>query len=98
MEEIYNVYGMYSRFDKLNLSCLHMDERYLETMEKMFKKEIAILRDRYNADRQEPTLPMNVTPFAGRIMWIRQLFKRISEPMEIFKTRKRVYNSLYLLK
>lgn len=66
-----------------------MDERYLEAME-MFQKEVAFLRDKYNAERQNPELPRNMPPFSGRIMWIRQLYKRISAPMDIFKTREKV--------
>lgn len=68
-----------------------MDERYLEAM-KMFQKEIEKLRDRYNLDRKDPELPRNMPPFSGRIVWIRQLYERILEPMEIFKTKPRVEN------
>lgn len=77
-----------NRFEKLNLECLHLDERYLEAFE-MFQHEIEQLRDRYNEERQSPPIPRNVTPLSGRIMWIRQFYKRIDEPMEIFKHRTR---------
>lgn len=66
-----------------------MDERYLEAMG-MFQTEIGNLRDKYNGERQQPELPWNMPPFAGRIMWIRQLYKRILEPMKIFKTKDKV--------
>lgn len=77
------------RFEKLNLDCLHLDERYLEAME-MFQEEIEQLRDKYNEERQSPLLPRNMPPCSGRIMWIRQLYKRIEEPMDIFKQHHRV--------
>lgn len=91
-----DVLRLCKRFDKLNLECLHMDERYLEAME-MFQKEIATLRDKYNADRQNPILAWNMPPVSGRIYWIRQLYSRISEPMEIFKSREKVRLSRALL-
>lgn len=80
---------LHFRFEKLNLECLHLDERYLETM-LMFQAEIEVLRDRYNEERQAPSVPRNMPPVSGRIMWIRHFYKRIEEPMEIFKTKPRV--------
>lgn len=82
------------RFEKLNLDCLNLNERYLEALE-MFQNEIGDLRDRYNEERQNPLVPRNMPPVAGRIMWIRQLYARIEEPMNIFKTKCKV--SYYLL-
>lgn len=71
------------------MECIHLDERYLEAM-LMFQKEIEILRDRYNEERQTPMVPRNVPPVSGRIMWIRHFYSRIEEPMDIFRTKKRV--------
>lgn len=80
---------MYFRFEKLNLECLHLNERYLEALQ-MFQDEIEELRDRYNEERQNPLLPRNIPPVSARIMWIRQLYSRIEEPMNIFKENIRV--------
>lgn len=89
MRNVDNVLRLLKRFEKLNLDCLNLDERYLETLE-MFEKEIELLRDKYNELRQNPAIPHNMPPISGRVVWIRQLYKRIEEPMEIFKTKKRV--------
>lgn len=56
----------------------------------MFQDEIEDLRDRYNEERQNPLLPRNMPPISGRIIWIRQLYSRIEEPMNIFKTKTKV--------
>lgn len=56
----------------------------------MFQNELEALRDRYNEERQSPLLPRNMPPVSGRIIWIRHFYKRITEPMEIFKTKQRV--------
>lgn len=71
------------------MECLHLDERYLEALQ-MLQNEIGELRDRYNEERQSPSIPRNMPPVSGRIMWIRQLYKRIEEPMDIFKTKCKV--------
>ncbi|KAJ8919736.1 hypothetical protein NQ315_006264 [Exocentrus adspersus] len=89
MTDVDNVLRLLKRFEKLNLECLHLEERYLEAMQ-MFQCEIEALRDRYNEERQSPTLPRNMPPVSGRIMWIRHFFKRIEQPMEVFKTKSRV--------
>ncbi|KAJ3662197.1 hypothetical protein Zmor_006553 [Zophobas morio] len=86
---VYNVLRLLRRFEKLKLECLHLDERYLEAME-MFQKELEDLRDRYNEDRQTPLLPRNMPPVSGRIMWIRHLYRRMEECMEVFITKPRV--------
>lgn len=56
----------------------------------MFQKEIEVLRDRYNEERQTPMIPRNIPPVSGRIMWIRHFYSRIEEPMNVFRTKERV--------
>ncbi|KAG5892027.1 hypothetical protein JTB14_024467 [Gonioctena quinquepunctata] len=87
--DVDNVLRLLKRFEKLNLECLHLDERYLEAM-LMFQGEIEELRDRYNEERQTPSLPRNMPPVAGRIMWIRHFYSRIEEPMNVFRTKDKV--------
>ncbi|XP_034939850.1 dynein heavy chain 8, axonemal [Chelonus insularis] len=77
------------RFQKLNLQRLWIDHKYLELVT-MYQTEIETVRDRYNEDRSSPPLPRNTPPVAGRILWIRQLYKRIETPMNIFRQREKV--------
>ncbi|KAI4504021.1 hypothetical protein M0802_000492 [Mischocyttarus mexicanus] len=86
---------MVARFQKLNLKCLRIDRKYLE-LTKIYQKEIEEIRDKYNEDRSSPSIPRNIPPIAGRIFWIRQLYRRIKAPMDIFKTRKRVITHEYM--
>lgn len=62
----------------------------------MFEREIEDIRDRYNETRSDPPIPRNIPPVAGRILWIRQLYKHIEVPMNIFKSYHRVitHNSM----
>lgn len=88
-QDVHNVIRLLKRFEKLNLECLHLDERYLEAME-MFHIELGELRDKYNEDRQTPTMPRNMPPVSGRVMWVRHLYKRMEESMNTFLTKPRV--------
>ncbi|XP_044745141.1 dynein axonemal heavy chain 8-like [Coccinella septempunctata] len=89
MQDVDNVLRLLKRFEKLNLPCLHLEERYLEAMI-MFQDELGNLRDIYNEDRQAPFLPKNMPPVAGRCMWIRHFYRRIERPMLVFKEKTRV--------
>ncbi|XP_072395911.1 dynein axonemal heavy chain 8 [Diabrotica undecimpunctata] len=89
MTDVDNVLRLLHRFEKLNLECLHLEERYLEAMI-MYQGELEFLRDKYNEERQNPLLPRNMPPVSGRIMWIRHFYSRIEEPMNVFRTKERV--------
>ena len=56
----------------------------------LYQEEVERIRDIYNEDRSTPPIPRNTPPVAGRIMWIRQLYRRIEAPMDIFKRHDRV--------
>ncbi|CAL1673547.1 unnamed protein product [Lasius platythorax] len=78
-----------ARFQKLNLKQLRIDRKCLELVA-MYEREIEDIRDRYNEDRSDPPIPRNVPPITGRILWIRQLYKRIEIPMNMFRLHQRV--------
>ena len=56
----------------------------------MFEREIEDIRDRYNENRSDPPVSRNIPPITGRILWIRQLYKRIEVPMNMFRSYHRV--------
>lgn len=86
---------LFLRFKKLNLKQLKIDRKCLELVA-MFEREIEDIRDRYNEDRSDPPIPRNIPPITGRILWIRQLYKRIEIPMNMFRSHQRVitYDSM----
>lgn len=68
---------------------MNIDRKYLELVAS-YQKEIENIRDIYNENRSAPDISRNIPPIANRILWIRQLYKRIEAPMEIFKSRERI--------
>lgn len=68
---------------------MNVDRKYLELVAS-YQKEIEKIRDSYNENRSAPFISPNIPPIASRILWIRQLFKRIETPMEIFKSHDRI--------
>ena len=71
----------------MDLDCLEVQEAYEDALQR-FLEEIEALRDRYNDERQRMLVTRNLTPIAGRIMWARQYFERIAEPMNILRVRE----------
>ncbi|XP_022821404.1 dynein heavy chain 8, axonemal-like [Spodoptera litura] len=72
------------RFEKLQLDCLYLDDQYFDLI-KMYTNEIETIRDGYNEARDQPELPRNMPPVAGRLMWTRFYHKTIKLPMKILK-------------
>ncbi|XP_058810344.1 dynein axonemal heavy chain 8 [Phymastichus coffea] len=81
--------AMIKRFQKLDFSQLWIDRKYLELIV-MFEAEVENIRDGYNENRSNPPVPRNIPMISGRILWIRQLEKRMESPMEKYKTRPKV--------
>lgn len=75
------------RFDKLQLDCLCMDRRYLDTFVS-FEKELEQLKDTFNEQRANPEIPRYTPPTSGRIAWVRSLQARIDMPMDILKKKR----------
>ena len=87
-----NSLRLLQRFDKLNLNSLNLDVSYVKVLE-MYHGDILDLSEIYNYERKEPPIPYNTPKFAGRIMWIRGLMKRIEEPLKIFKKKPKVMST-----
>ena len=43
------------------------------------------LSQAYQRHKDDPPIPWDMPPVAGKISWARQLFRRIQEPMDVFK-------------
>jgi len=50
-----------------------------------FGQEIEEIKKLYQKCREDPPIPRDMAPISGKIMWSRQLFRKIQEPMEVFQ-------------
>ncbi|XP_045484350.1 dynein axonemal heavy chain 8 [Pieris rapae] len=75
--------NLLTRFEKLKLKCLYLEDQYYDLIS-TYTGEIEAIRDRYNEERENPELPRNMPPVAGRVMWIRFYHKNIKAPMKEF--------------
>ncbi|XP_041817844.1 dynein heavy chain 5, axonemal [Chelmon rostratus] len=52
-----------------------------------YGRELELLRKTYQRQRESPPTGRNLPPVAGRILWCRQLFRKVEAPMLILKKK-----------
>ena len=90
---------------RLKIPCLDTMAKW-QLAVSLYVKDLQFVQSEYNGNKQNPPLARNLPPIAGKIAWVRQLYRRISGPVEAFQhnselmklaeTKKaiRVYNRL----
>ncbi|XP_074805212.1 dynein axonemal heavy chain 8 [Natator depressus] len=73
------------RFQKLNMPCLKQEIAHtVGLILQHYVAELEATKKLYQAQKDDPPLARNMPPVAGKILWVRQLFRRISEPINFF--------------
>ncbi|KAG8123396.1 hypothetical protein E2320_018801 [Naja naja] len=73
------------RFQKLNMPCLQNEIAYtIGRILQHYVAELESTKKLYQVQKDNPPLARNMPPVAGKILWVRQLFRRISEPINYF--------------
>ena len=52
-----------------------------------FEKDLQFVQKEYNEQKDSPPLARNLPPVSGRIVWCRQLYRHLSEPVDAFQSR-----------
>ncbi|XP_061094941.1 dynein axonemal heavy chain 5 [Conger conger] len=74
------------RFENVAHGQLDLTEKYM-TMLQRYSRDLELVRKLYQKQRDNPTTPRNMPPVAGKIMWSRQLFRKIESPMKVLKNK-----------
>ena len=69
---------------RLNIPGLSVHGKYLEVVAR-FVKDMQFVQSEYNENKHNPPLARNLPPVSGKIAWSRQLYRRISGPVEAFQ-------------
>ncbi|XP_045150713.1 dynein axonemal heavy chain 8 [Echinops telfairi] len=73
------------RFQKLNIPCLQLEINHtIERILQCYVAELEATKKLYHSQKDDPPLARNMPPIAGKILWVRQLYRRISEPINYF--------------
>ncbi|CAH1796663.1 unnamed protein product [Owenia fusiformis] len=81
-----------ARFEKMQIPGLNIDEKYAYILNH-FGNELETIRKLYQTQREEPPVPRDMPPIAGRVSWARQLSRKIEVPMMIFAEHPTVLKS-----
>ncbi|KAM9349881.1 dynein axonemal heavy chain 8-like [Symphorus nematophorus] len=74
------------RFQWLNIPCLDKKmSNILGRILQHYASEVEFVKTLYDKQRDNPPLPRNMPPVAGRISWVRHLYKKIEEPISFLK-------------
>ncbi|XP_008567303.1 PREDICTED: dynein heavy chain 5, axonemal, partial [Galeopterus variegatus] len=76
--------SMLKKFERLNIPNLGIDEKYRLIFEN-YGADIDMISKLYTKQKYDPPLARNQPPIAGKILWARQLFHRIQQPMQLFQ-------------
>uniref|UniRef100_A0A8C5TYT3 Dynein axonemal heavy chain 8 n=1 Tax=Malurus cyaneus samueli TaxID=2593467 RepID=A0A8C5TYT3_9PASS len=75
----YNLFG--EEFIELNIK---ETVRTIGSILQHYVSELEATKKIYQTQKDDPPLARNMPPVAGRILWVRQLFRRINEPISYF--------------
>ena len=51
----------------------------------LFMDDLQFVQDLYSDHKENPPIARNLPPISGKIAWARQLYRRISGPVEVFQ-------------
>ena len=69
---------------RLRLPCLDMMAKWKYVMS-LYMDDILFVQDLYSENKEHPPIARNLPPISGKIAWARQLYRRISGPIEVFQ-------------
>ncbi|RDD45872.1 Dynein heavy chain 5, axonemal [Trichoplax sp. H2] len=74
--------------NRMHISTM-LKEKFYEAFN-WYEEELEEVQDLYEKNKEEPHIVRHAPPVAGAINWIRQLLRRLEEPMKIFCDTKSV--------
>lgn len=77
------------KFEAIAGSNLDMNEKYMKVLMN-YSRDLESIRKLYQKSKQDPMIPRNLPPVAGKIAWARQLYRKIEGPMKVFKTKPEI--------
>uniref|UniRef100_A0A8C9NK88 Dynein axonemal heavy chain 8 n=1 Tax=Serinus canaria TaxID=9135 RepID=A0A8C9NK88_SERCA len=80
-----NSLQLLQRFQSLNMPCLQEETAHtVSCILQHYVAELEATKQLYQTQKADPPLARNMPPIAGKILWVRQLFRRVNEPITYF--------------
>uniref|UniRef100_A0A8C3JBK3 Dynein axonemal heavy chain 8 n=1 Tax=Calidris pygmaea TaxID=425635 RepID=A0A8C3JBK3_9CHAR len=82
------------RFQNLRMPCLQEEIAHtVGCILQHYVAELEAIKKLYQIQKDDPPLARNMPPVAGKILWVRQLFRRINEPIDYFHKKSNILAS-----
>ncbi|XP_069464857.1 dynein axonemal heavy chain 8 [Ambystoma mexicanum] len=82
------------RFQKLNIPCLQSEvANTIGVILHHFTAELEATKKIYQLYKEDPPLARNMPPVAGKVLWARQLYRRINDPITYFYKNSDILSS-----
>ncbi|XP_048464583.1 dynein axonemal heavy chain 5 [Rhincodon typus] len=81
--------SLLKKFERLGISDLAIDEKYQKILQN-YGRDIEMISKLYSRQKNDPPIARDMPPIAGKILWARQLFNKIQEPMELFQKQPNI--------
>ncbi|XP_078395203.1 dynein axonemal heavy chain 5 [Cetorhinus maximus] len=81
--------ALLKKFERLGIPDLGTDEKYQKILQN-YGRDIEMISKLYTRQKSDPPIPRDMPPIAGKIVWARQLFNKIQEPMELFQQQPEI--------
>ncbi|XP_066479011.1 dynein axonemal heavy chain 5 [Tiliqua scincoides] len=75
---------MLKKFERLGIPNLGIADKYQVILQN-YGHDIEMISKLYSKQKDDPPVARNLPPMAGKILWARQLFHRIQQPMNLFQ-------------
>ncbi|XP_065102327.2 dynein axonemal heavy chain 5 [Paramisgurnus dabryanus] len=72
------------KFERLRIPDLGISEKYQKILLN-YGRDIEMVSRMYTKEKADPPIGRDLPPIAGKILWARQLYRRIQEPMDLFQ-------------
>uniref|UniRef100_A0A674BZI9 Dynein axonemal heavy chain 5 n=1 Tax=Salmo trutta TaxID=8032 RepID=A0A674BZI9_SALTR len=72
------------KFERLGIPDLGIDDKYQQILQN-YGRDIEMVSRNYTKQKMDPPIGRDLPPVAGKILWARQLYRRIQEPMDLFQ-------------
>ncbi|XP_072567808.1 dynein axonemal heavy chain 5 [Paramormyrops kingsleyae] len=75
-----------AKFENVIGDQLDLAEKYLAVLQ-LYGRDLELMRKLFQKQGADPPIQRNVPPIAGKIMWSRQLYRKIELPMKVLKNK-----------
>lgn len=77
---------------RLGIPDLGISDKYQRVLQN-YGRDIEMVSRIYSKQKVDPPIGRGLPPIAGKILWARQLYRRIQEPMELFQQQTGVLDT-----